>query len=117
MLQKERGNHKSADYDVLFECWEAADRLSLHAVASECEWAVTMLWDNESAYTRAASELSPRALQRISRSLCAGMVNARWQGHTKSEECFMRVYKIAPALTMMQWRMRDEEQAASVAAQ
>ena len=117
LLQKERDNHRGADFDVLFECWGAADRLSLHAVAAECEWALTMLWDNETVYMRAAVDLSPRAQQRIARSLCAGMHEATWRGHTKLDECFMRSYKIAPAQTMMQWRMRDEEQAASVAAE
>ncbi len=43
LLQTKRDHLESADYDVLFECWRAADSLSRHAVASECEWALTML--------------------------------------------------------------------------
>jgi len=83
LLQKERDFFRSADYDVLFECWVVADRLSLHAVAAECEWALTMTWEEEDVYTRAATELSPCALQRIARSLCQGMSYARSQERTE----------------------------------
>jgi len=111
-----RYNHRGADYDVLFECWAAADRLRLHAVAAECQWALTMLWDREIVYMRAPMELSLRALQRITRSLCAGMDDESGEVRYKGEEFFMCKYRIARAPTMMEWRMSDEAQAASTAA-
>jgi len=96
LLQKERDFFRSPDYDVLFECWVVADRLSLHAVAAECEWALTMTWEEEDVYTRAATELSPCALQRIARSLCQGMSYARSQERTERvDEYFMKRYKVA----------------------
>ena len=104
-LQKQRDYLTVADCDVLFECWGATDRLSLHALAAECEWALAMLWDRETVYTRAVTELSPRALQRIARSLCTGMINDMRYG---AEACFMSKYALANAQTMAQWRMRDE---------
>ncbi len=76
-LQGELEYHKSTGYDILFECWAVADKLSLHVIAADCEWALARLWKTESVYTRAALDLSPSALQRIARSLCAGAEAAR----------------------------------------
>jgi len=50
------------------DTWAIADRLHIHAVAAECEWAITQLWAD--VCMRAALELSPGALQRVARSLC-----------------------------------------------
>ena len=58
-----------------------------------------------------------RALQRITRSLCAGMDDESGEVRYKGEEFFMCKYRIARAPTMMQWRMSDEAQAGSPAAQ
>ncbi len=65
---------------------------------------------------RAPMELSLRALQRITRSLCAGMDDESGEVRYKREEFFMCKYRIARAPTMMEWRMSDEAQAASTAA-
>ncbi len=120
MLQEERHCLENVDYDIVYECWTVADSLSLHALASECEWALMMLWwENEYVRVRAKhtdNGLSKDALGRIISSMCEGMDNATWEVKTKGDEHLMRRYKVAPASTMMQWRMRDEEQAASRAA-
>ncbi len=70
LLQEERGHLNSTDSDVLFYIWAVADRLGVHAVAAECEWAITQLWTVESVCMRAALELSSGALQRVARNLC-----------------------------------------------
>ena len=46
-LLEESGRHRVTEDDLLFECWGVADRLSLHGVASACEWALTMLWEEQ----------------------------------------------------------------------
>ncbi len=78
-----------------------ADKLSLHDIAALCEWAMTQLWEKEAVYTRAALELSPGALQRIARSLCAGLADARQQLHSLRGGV---TPKTASAQTMTQWR-------------
>ena len=124
MPQDEVKHVKSIDYDVLFECWAIADRLSAHALAADCEWAMTVLWSAEGVHMRAVLELSQGALQRVARSLgalCAGTRAARQEAprakrslaahdrhflgiqlnnlemHLKEAE--------TPAATMLQWRM------------
>jgi hypothetical protein len=120
---KELRWHESTDHDILFECWAVADRLSLHALAAQCEWGLTQLWETESVYMRAALDLTPGALQRIARSLCAGRRAAYEQLQNLLEvnrdpsmfspsiraERFDQAssYKVgtAPVETMMLWRM------------
>jgi hypothetical protein len=115
VLEKSR-RHQSTENDLLFECWGVADRLSLHAVASACEWALTMLWEEQTVYARAAKELSKHALQRIARSLCEGMSYVRSQEKVECvDEYFMKRFKVASVWTMMEWRESDEAQAASPA--
>jgi len=117
VLQEELEYHQSTGYDILFECWAVADRLSLHAIAADCEWALAQLWMKKSVYTRAARELTPGALQRIARSLCARIEAAREvlesgqerarQGYGVSNELeraskYLRAS--ASAQTIMEWR-------------
>ncbi len=124
LLQEEVEYHMSTGYDIVFECWAVADRLSLHAIAADCEWALARLWKTESVYTRAALDLSPSALQRIARSLCAGAEAA--QNEFTNVVPYLRNYsyamgalekarkfliKNAPAQTMMEWRKSKEGQA------
>ncbi len=117
---------KSIDYDVLFECWAIADRLNVHALAADCEWAMILLWSAEGVHMRAVLELSQGALQRIARSLggvCAGALGARqelsrarreyanhsvhWTGkHLDNLEKHLHALE-TPAATMLQWRMAN----------
>ncbi len=60
-LQEDLKYHQSTGYDILFECWAVADKLSLQAVAADCEWALARLWNSELVNTRAALDLSPGA--------------------------------------------------------
>ena len=120
MLQVQLEFLKGIDYDVLFECWAIADRLSVHALAADCEWAMTLLWSAESVHTRAVLELSQGALLRIARSLgalCVGASAARKEVvkprpyGVGSERDLDNVGKLpsaaeTPAATMLQWRMR-----------
>jgi hypothetical protein len=85
--QGELSYQSSTGYDILFECWAIADRLSMHAAAAQCEWVLAQLWERETAYKRAALELSPGALQRIARSLCVG--------RTAAYQAFRRVLHLA----------------------
>jgi len=119
--------HQSTDYDILFECWAVADRLNLHALAAECEWGLTQLWETKHVYMRAALDLSPGALQRIARSLCAGKRHAYQQFQSllgivqnpkvysvSNRDAIMAqasIHKLATesAHTMLQWRMSKEE--------
>ncbi len=95
-----------------------ADRLNLHALAAECEWGLTQLWETKHVYMRAALNLSPGALQRIARSLCAGKAGAHKQFQKLlevAENNFAQGYTAElgqvskdateSAQTMMQWRM------------
>jgi len=123
-LQEELGYHQSTGYDILFECWAVADRLNLHAIAADCEWALARLWKSESVYTRAALDLSPGALHRIARSLCTGTEAARkvldraqararkgYNSHLHCpdlDEASKCLDAIASAQTMMGWRMSKE---------
>ncbi len=121
--------HWSIEYDVLFETWAVADRLSLHRLAAQCEWALAQLWKEEKVYARAVRELSPGALQRIARSLCAGMEAARQQlqrvlttakgQHAAALLADVGEYAVATvsAAIMMDWREVDEVHAGLRAAQ
>ncbi len=71
-LPQVKGNHRSFEVDIIYECWAVADRLSLHSVAGHCEWALAKMWGERSVYAR-ASMLSPGAVHRIARSLCIGL--------------------------------------------
>ena len=122
-----------------------ADRLSLHGLAADCEWALTQLWDRENVYTSAALELSQGALQRVACSLRAGIDAARKElqdemsyisscmehvicgGYISSQiskqhvlQKLEQVSKLmnatASAQTMMQWRISKEEYAEHLAA-
>jgi hypothetical protein len=112
--------HQSTDYDILFECWAVADRLSLHAIAADCEWALAQLWEAKSVYTRAVRHLSPGALQRIARSLSAGtdavrneLAKLQQNYYLTGAEVRARISKclsaLASAQTMMKWRIRKKE--------
>ena len=114
-------HHESTGYDILFECWAVADRLSLHAIAAQCKWALAQLWERETAYKRAALELSPGALQRIARSLCVGRTAAfrackrvlnlaKHPGKKASaqlDEAGTYEVETESAFTMEQWRKWD----------
>ena len=121
LLQDDMKHVKSIDYDILFECWAVADRLNVHALAADCEWAMTVLWSAEGVHMRAVLELSRGALQRIARSLgalCAGARAAReevWNSRNCSQ--YAKTYldyvgkhlsaAETPAATMLQWRMGE----------
>ena len=122
-LQEEVRWHQSTDHDLLFECWAVADRLDLHALAAQCEWGLTQLWEAKHVYARAALDLSPGALQRVARSLSAGKTGAYKQYRNLLEVAqnpmilgrpakldLASKYKVATesAQTMMQWRMSKE---------
>jgi len=120
LLQEELEYHQSTGYDILFECRAVADKLSLHVIAADCEWALARLWKTESVYTRAALDLTPSALQRIARSLCAGTDAARTKlashfahyGHYGGTDAREKLSKcldeIASAQIMMEWRMSKD---------
>jgi len=101
LLQEERKYYTSTGYGILLECWAVADKLSLHDIAALCEWALTQLWEKEAVYMRAAIELSPGALQRIARSLAAGLADARQQLRSLKGGV---TPKTASAQSMTQWR-------------
>ncbi len=114
---------ESTGYDILFECWAVANRLSLHAIAAKCEWAVAQLWERETVYKRAALELSPGALQRIARSLCVGRIAAyrafkrvlnlaKHPGKKASaqlDEASAYQVETESAFTMDQWRKYEDK--------
>jgi len=121
LLQEDLEYHESTGYGILFECWAVADRLSLHDIAADCEWALAQLWIKKSVYTRATHDLSPGALQRIARSLCARVEAARkvlervqirlnlgYSADNELEEASKCLGATASAQTMMEWRMGNE---------
>jgi hypothetical protein len=69
----------------------------------------TSVWRKESVYARAVLELSPGALQRIARSLCAGLDAATETMWGKHKIIYQPV--TGSAKTMMQWRMTSEQRA------
>ena len=120
LLQEDLENHASTGYDIIFKSWAVADKLSLHSIAADCEWALAKLWKTEKVYTRAVLDLSPGALQRIARSLCAGAEAARKEFESMQEHRIRRyitddelenVSKCldasASAQTMKKWRMNS----------
>ena len=97
---------RSFELDAVFECLAFADRMSLHAVAAKCEWALTQLWRDKSVHTRAVLELSPEAVHRVARSLSAMIrEDERRAGHFDSNYMGARWQAPESAETMMQWRM------------
>jgi hypothetical protein len=125
------GKHWSSEVDILFECWAVADRLGLHKVAAHCEWAMASVWTEAGVHARAALELSPGAVRRITRSLRARMdaasqelqrvlsfsrahygchleKNGRSKIEAKVEKVCRCLTAAAPAGTMAQWRIDDE---------
>ncbi len=122
-LQEKRGHLDSTDHDIIFATWAFADRL--HAVAAECEWAITQLWTD--VCMRAALEVSPGALQRVARSLRvwrdAALEQVQKIRTVVADQQYRRdgeyaVYQVrcvrascqrevasASAVVMMQWRM------------
>ena len=121
LLQEDLEYHKSTGYDIIFECWAVADRLSLHVIAADCEWATAKLWNTESVYARAAQDLSPGALHRIARSLCAG-TDAACKALDRVQELADQglhignelknaksgLDAIVSAQTMLEWRLSSE---------
>ena len=122
MLQEDLEYHKSTGYDIIFECWAVADKLSLQAIAADCEWALAKLWPTERVYKRAVLDLSPCALQRIARSLCACTEATRKQlenmkkrairydtSKDELENASKCLDAIASAETMKRWRINSEK--------
>ena len=107
-MQAERNLLQSTDYDVLFECWAVADRLSLHAVAADSGWALSQLWEEERVYTRAALELSKGALQRVARSLWVAQHGATKKLRALESSSHLTT---GSATTMMRWRVAMEQHA------
>ena len=123
LLQGDLKFHERTGYDIIFECWAVADRLSLHALAADCEWALTRLWQIPSVYMRAGLDLSPGALQRIARSLCDHIQTTRREldnihsfnkkgikidSYLERASNCPSLSAIASAKTMMEWRMSKE---------
>lgn len=94
---------RSYELDTVFKCWAFADRMSLHAVAANCEWAFTQLWRNKSVHTRAVLELSPGAVHRVARSLSA-MIREDSRRARRLDKYYTEESPES-AETMMQWRM------------
>ena len=116
LLQEDLEYHQSTGYDILLECWELADKLGLHAIAADCEWALAKLWQKKEVSMRAAEVLSQDAMHRITRSAHTGChavhralleVHARdgWVGRSDLEQLIAYLHEVAPAQTMLEWRM------------
>jgi hypothetical protein len=66
-----------------------ADRLNLHALAAECEWGLTQLWETKHVYTRAALDTADIRASIIEQA-------SKYKVATES------------AQTMLQWRLSKE---------
>jgi len=116
LLQEDLEYHQSTGYDILFEGWAVADKLGLHAIAADCEWALAKLWQKKEVSMRAAEVLSQDAMHRVTRSAHTGChavhralleVQARdgWVGSSQVEKLIASLHEVASAQTMMEWRM------------